>query len=107
IVAGLTMHAMRNVAREQWERVRDAFSAFSAFLEERFAGLEDIRANGGGAHAMRRFAVINRELADANIAATRRGRWIYLVASGLFSLGFAAALAVGARLFQLHAVTIG
>ncbi len=107
IVAGLTMHAMRNVARPQWERVRNAFSTFSAFLEERIAGLEDIRANGGGAHAMRRFAVINRELATANMAATRRGQWIYLVASGLFSLGFAIALAVGARLYLLHAVTIG
>ncbi len=50
IVAGVTMHAMRNVSRAQWERVRNAFSAFSAFLEERIAGLEDIRANGGGAH---------------------------------------------------------
>jgi ABC-type multidrug transport system fused ATPase/permease subunit len=107
IVAGLTMHAMRNVARAQWERVRNAFSGFSAFLEERIAGLEDIRANGGGAHAMRRFAALNRELAVSNMAATRRGQWIYLVASGLFSLGFAIALAVGARLYLLHAVTIG
>ena len=107
VVAGLTMHAMRNVARAQWERVRNAFSAFSAFLEERIAGLEDIRANGGGAHAMRRFAAINRELAASNMAAIRRGQWIYLIASGLFSLGFAIALAVGARLYQVHAVTIG
>ncbi|HVM99004.1 MAG TPA: ABC transporter ATP-binding protein [Caulobacteraceae bacterium] len=107
VVTGLTMHAMRDLARDQWERVRNAFSAFSAFLEERVAGLEDIRANGGGAHAMRRFAELNRELAASNIAAIRRGQWIYLVASGLFSLGFAVALAVGARLFQLHAVTIG
>ena len=107
VVAGLTMHAMRNVSRAQWERVRDAFSAFSAFLEERIAGLEDIRANGGGGHAMRRFASLNRELSVSNIAATRRGRWIYLVASGLFSAGFAVALTVGARLYLLHAVTIG
>ena len=107
LVAGFTMHAMRDVARAQWERVRDAFSGFSAFLEERIAGLEDIRANGGGAHAMRRFAVLNRELAVSNIAATRRGRWIYLIASGLFSLGFAVVLALGARLYLLRAVTIG
>jgi len=107
VVAGLTMHAMRNVARKQWERVRNAFSAFSAFLEERITGLEDIRANGGGGHAMRRFAGLNRELSVANIAATRRGRWIYLVASGLFSAGFAVALTVGARLYLAHAVTIG
>ena len=107
IVAGLVMHAMRNVSRDQWERVRNAFSAFSAFLEERIAGLEDIRANGGGEHVMRRFAELNRELATSNIRATRRGPWIYLVASGLFSLGFAIALAIAARLYLLHDLTIG
>ena len=107
IVAALTMHAMRNLARDQWGRVRNAFSAFSAFLEERLAGLEDIRANAGGAHAMARFAELNRELATSNMAATRRGQWIYLAMSGLFSLGFALALAVGARLLHLHAITIG
>jgi ATP-binding cassette, subfamily B, bacterial len=107
VVAGLAMHAMRNLASAEWERVRNAFSTFSAFLEERLAGLDDVRANGGGRHVMRRFAEINRELATANIAATRRGQWIYLTASGLFSLGFALALAVGAHLYLLHAVTIG
>ena len=107
LVAGFTLHAMRDLARAQWEWVRNAFSGFSAFLEERIAGIDDIRANGGGRHVMRRFAELNHELASANIAAIRRGQWIYLIASGLFSLGFAAALAVGARLFQLHAISIG
>jgi ABC-type multidrug transport system fused ATPase/permease subunit len=107
LVAGLVMHAMRDISSRQWERVRDAFSAFSAFLEERLAGLDDIRANGGGAHVMRRFAELNKELRTSNITATRRGQWIYYVASSLFSLGFGLALAVGVRLFQLHAITIG
>jgi ATP-binding cassette subfamily B protein len=107
VAAGFALHAMRNVANVEWERVRDAFSAFSAFLEERIAGLEDIRANGGGAHVMRRFADITRELATSNTIAIRRGQWIYLIAYALFSLGFAVSLAVGARLYQIHAVTIG
>jgi ATP-binding cassette subfamily B protein len=107
IVAGLALHTIRDLARDEWERVRDAFSGFSAFLEERLAGLDDIRANGGGGHVMRRFAGLTGELADSNIAATRRGQWIYLIASALFSFGFAAALALGARLYHLHAVTIG
>ncbi|HEY3889719.1 MAG TPA: ABC transporter ATP-binding protein, partial [Caulobacteraceae bacterium] len=106
-IAGVVIHQLRDLAREQWERVRDAFSAFSAFLEERIAGIDDIRANGGGGHVMRRFAELTRELAVASIAATRRGQWIFLIASGLFSLGFAAALAVGAHLYLIHAVTIG
>jgi ATP-binding cassette subfamily B protein len=98
MVAGLVMHAMRNVARDQWERVRDAFSAFSAFLEERLAGLEDVRANAGGRHVMRRFAELTGELAASNIAASRRGPWIFLAPIAIFALGATLALALGAKL---------
>ena len=34
---------------------REASAQHYGFIEERLAGLEDIRANGGGEHAMRRF----------------------------------------------------
>ena len=107
LIAGVTIHAMRDIARDHWERVRDAFSAFSAFLEERLAGLDDIRANDGGAHVMRRFKGLTDELAASNIAASRRGIWVYIVASGLFSLGFTVALAVSAWLFLAHAAHVG
>ncbi len=106
-IAGFQLHAMRNVSRAAWERNRDAFSAFSAFLEERLAGLEDVRANGGGQHVMRRFAELNKELAVSNIDASRRGPWIFLVAVGLFQFGFAIALALGAWLYLRHAISIG
>jgi ATP-binding cassette subfamily B protein len=107
VAIGINVYLMRDFARTQWERVRNAFSAFSAFLEERIAGLEDIRANGGGAHAMRRFAEINRELATANIIASRRGILIYLFSTGLFSIGLAAAWAVGVSLFLTHTGSAG
>jgi len=84
-IAGFTFYAMREFASREWERVRDAFSAFSGFLEERIAGLEDIRANGGGQHVMRRFKGLTDELADSNIIATRRGQRLYYVAVALFS----------------------
>ncbi|HLK25882.1 MAG TPA: ABC transporter ATP-binding protein [Caulobacteraceae bacterium] len=107
ILAGFQLHAMRNVSRDQWERFRNAFSAFSAFLEERLAGLDDVRANSGGEHVMRRFAELNTELAVTNIEANRRGPWIFLLAVGLFALGFAIALALGAWLYLHHAISIG
>ena len=108
-VAGLTFYAMREFASREWERVRDAFSAFSGFLEERIAGLDDIRANGGGEHVMRRFKGLTDELAESNIIATRRGQRFYYVAIVLFSVGFAAALATGIWRFRLHerGVTLG
>jgi len=107
LVAGLVMFAMRNVARDQWERLRDAFSAFSAFLEERLAGLDDVRANAGGAHVMRRFRALTDELAASNIAASRRGPWVWLVPIGIFSIGLTVALGLGGRLYLMHGLTMG
>ncbi|MCA3740593.1 MAG: ABC transporter ATP-binding protein [Phenylobacterium sp.] len=107
VVAGLVLHAIRQIAGGRWERLREAWSAFSGFLEERLAGLDDVRANGGGPHVMRRMAEVNAELLVANVAAARRGHWIFLTASALFSIGFGLALALGVWLFQRGEATIG
>ncbi len=107
VVAGLVMHRIRGLAASRFERVRQAFSDFSAFLEERILGLDDIRANGGGGHVMSRLQPRLQELADSNVVAARRGQWIFLVASGLFSIGFGLALALGVFLQQRGEITIG
>ncbi len=107
VVAGLVLHAIRQIAGGRWERLREAWSAFSGFLEERLAGLDDVRANGGGPHVMRRMGEVNAELLVANVAAARRGHWIFLTASALFSIGFGLALALGVWLFQRGEATIG
>lgn len=107
VVAGLVLHAIRRIAGGRWERLREAWSAFSGFLEERLAGLDDVRANGGGPHVMRRMGEVNAELLVANVAAARRGHWIFLTASALFSIGFGMALALGVWLFQRGEASIG
>jgi ABC-type multidrug transport system fused ATPase/permease subunit len=107
VVAGLVLHAIRRIAGGRWERLREAWSAFSGFLEERLAGLDDVRANGGGPHVMRRMGEVNAELLVANVDAARRGHWIFLTASALFSIGFGLALALGVWLFQRGEATIG
>ncbi|MCA6294986.1 MAG: ABC transporter ATP-binding protein [Phenylobacterium sp.] len=107
VVAGLVLHAIRQIAGGRWERLREAWSAYSGFLEERLAGLDDVRANGGGPHVMRRMGEVNAELLVANVDAARRGHWIFLTASALFSIGFGLALALGVWLFQRGEATIG
>ena len=107
VVAGLALHAIRRIAGGRWERLREAWSAYSGFLEERLAGLDDVRANGGGGHVMRRLAEVNQELLVSNVAAARRGHWIFLTASALFSIGFGLALALGIWLVQRGEATIG
>jgi ATP-binding cassette, subfamily B, bacterial len=107
VIAAASLHAIRSLARRQWERLRQAWSQLSGFFEERLAGLDDIRANAGGGHAMARLWTLLRELAEANVAASRRGLWIFLLASFVFSLGFATALAVGTWLYLRREVSIG
>lgn len=107
LLAALAMHRIRGLAATRFERVRQAFSDFSGFLEERILGLDDIRANGGGAQAMAQLEPRLRELAESNIVAARRGHWIFLTASGLFSVGFGLALVLGVHLYQRGAVSLG
>lgn len=107
VIAGVALHATRGLARKYWERLRHAWSALSAFFEERIAGLEDIRANAGGGHVMMRLQGLLDEVSDSNIAASRRGIWIYIIASVIFSVGFGVALTLGAWLFLHRSVTIG
>jgi ATP-binding cassette subfamily B protein len=107
IVAGLVLHRIRTLASGRFERVRQAFSEFSAFLEERILGLDDIRANGGGGHVMAGLQPRLTELVASNVQAARRGHWIFMAASGLFSIGFGLTLALGILLFQRGEATLG
>lgn len=106
-VAGLVLHRIRTLASGRFERVRQAFSEFSSFLEERILGLDDLRANGGGGHVMARLQPRLDELVASNVQAARRGHWIFMAASGLFALGFGLTLALGILLFQRGEATLG
>ena len=106
-LAGLVLHRIRTLASGRFERVRQAFSDFSSFLEERILGLDDLRANGGGGHVMARLQPRLDELVASNVQAARRGHWIFMAASGLFALGFGLTLALGILLFQRGEATLG
>src|SRR5205823_5615998 len=54
LVALLTMVRLRTIALPYWADHRQASAELFGFLEERLAGTEDIRANGGPAYVMRR-----------------------------------------------------
>ena len=56
---------------------RQARSELAGFVEERVGGLDDVRANGGGSHVMRRLAGLNDNLTARGVKAfdtSRRSR---------------------------------
>ena len=90
-----------------WHAERQASADLSGFLEERLSGLRDIRANGAIAYMMRRFhEVVRRAFATAFKAdvITDVG---WTLSNIVFAVGFAVAMAYGAYLFRVNAITIG
>ena len=86
---------------------RQAGANLYSFLEERLAGIEDLRANGAGAYVLRGFY----ERIRTQFFAVRRARvaWalVGLTGIGLFTLGYLGAVALGAGLFSAGAISLG
>src|SRR5579875_249051 len=100
--------SMRNYAVPAGVTERESSAQFLGFLEERLAGAEDIRANGGGDYVMARFYVVMRKWFHQSVHAWVRRSSVWVVTSLLFSLGVAMTLGMSAYLFLVaHAVTLG
>ncbi len=90
-----------------WTDAREAWAAQMGFLEERFAGTEDIRGIGAERHAESRLATLALDL----LYKARRG-WLanalgFAVTNFLFVVGYGLGLAIGAGLYMRGEVTIG
>ncbi|HEY5578205.1 MAG TPA: ABC transporter ATP-binding protein [Acidimicrobiia bacterium] len=98
---------MRGMAVEASEEERDASAHLYGFIEERLAGIEDIRSLGAGPFTMRRFVGVMRHFYDRTTAAWRKRTVFWTAANTAFWSGDAIALAVGVWLFEQGAITIG
>jgi ABC-type multidrug transport system fused ATPase/permease subunit len=86
---------------------RQASAELFGFIEERLAGMDDLRANGAGAHVMRGFHRVERERFHKARRATVQATLLWAITNGLFALGYTLALGIGAYLYLAGAVTIG
>jgi ABC-type multidrug transport system fused ATPase/permease subunit len=97
----------RNFAVPSMTAERQASAALFGFVEERVAGIDDIRANGAGAHVLRGFRKVERERFLKARRATVQGTLIWALTNGLFAIGYTLALGLGAYLFAAGTITIG
>lgn len=107
LFAMLVMMRLRNMAVPAMTAQRQANAEMYGFLEERLSGLNDIRANGAGAHVMR-----GLHGAMSNAYSTGRKAWkmdgqMWGITLGLFSVGYIIAFAMGAYLFYQGSITLG
>jgi ATP-binding cassette subfamily B protein len=98
-LALVVMLRLRNVAVPHWEASRQASAEQFGFLEERLAGTEDIRSSGAKPYVMRRFIELMRELMKKSIKAGLMVSIMVNTTDVLFSVGNAAAFALGAYLY--------
>ncbi len=97
----------RNLSVGAVSAERASRSELAGFLEERIGGLDDIRANAGEAHVMRRLTAITGVLAARNLRAGLVGRAVWVMTAAMFVSSSLAALALGVWLFQRGEASLG
>jgi ABC-type multidrug transport system fused ATPase/permease subunit len=106
-VALLVLSRSRHFAVPHMAAERQASAELFGFLEERLAGIDDIRANGAGDHVMRGFNKVERQRFYKARRAGALTNVLWAITTGLFALGYTLALGMGAYLYQAGAITIG
>ncbi|MBV7332316.1 ABC transporter ATP-binding protein/permease [Chloroflexi bacterium TSY] len=101
------LQAVQNRTVTLWRQQRAASAAQNGFLEERMAGTEDIRANGGESYVLRQFALLQRKTYSAKWRAQMMGVFTFSLTHLLFALATVGAFSIGVYLFLNGQTTIG
>lgn len=107
ICAALVLNSLRDYAVQASAQERQASADLYGFLEERLAGIDDIRANGGGSYTMRRFHHVMRDVANTGKNAWLKRSVMWVAVMGLFAIGDTIALGLGIHLFHGGTIMIG
>jgi len=107
MITVLVLLRSRNLAVPAFGAERQATAELYGFLEERIAGIDDVRANGAGAYMQRRFFEHSRAQFRAGIKADLLGASLWSISTTLFAAGYVLALLLGIMLYQRGAVTLG
>lgn len=98
---------LRRLAVPRFEALRQANADLYSLIEERLAGTEDVRANGGESYVLNRLLERSRHLLWTDVRARLVGSATFNAAVLFLEVATAATLAVGAWLFTQGALTIG
>ena len=108
LVALVALIVMRSVAVPAGINERESSAQFLGFLEERLAGVEDLRANGAGAYVMRRFYRAAQVWFRKSVIAWTRRVSVFVVTQLIFGLGLGLTMGMSAYLYLVaHTISIG
>jgi ATP-binding cassette, subfamily B, bacterial len=107
LVAMAILGLVRNFAVPFMAAERAAAASLYGLVEERLAGLDDVRANGGGPHSLRRMHQAQRKVYQREIRAAAAGTTGWMATMLLFALGYSLALGLGSALFSRGLISLG
>ena len=107
VVVLILLYNLRNKAVAAAEEEREVSAQIYGFIEERVAGIDDIRSLGAGPFTMHRFIPVGRNFFFRTARAWRQRIGVWVTANTAFWSGDAIALAVGAGLAMNGTVTVG
>ncbi|MHC5771171.1 MAG: ABC transporter ATP-binding protein [Nostoc sp.] len=102
-----TLIRLRSIAVPHWGSYRQISADFFGFVGEQLAGIEDVRANGARSYVMQRFQQILQGWLPIFHKARFASTILWGTTNGIFTLGTAIALSVGAYLWSQNIITIG
>jgi ABC-type multidrug transport system fused ATPase/permease subunit len=98
---------LRNLAVAAAEEERETSAHLYGFIEERLAGIDDIRALGAGRFTMSRFVPVMRDFFTRTTNAWRKRVVVWVTANTAFWAGDALAILVGVWLVVEGSITTG
>ncbi|MBP6804009.1 MAG: ABC transporter ATP-binding protein [Chloroflexi bacterium] len=107
LVTAVFLSLVQNPMVRIWAEVSRAYAQLSGYLEERFGGTEDIRANGGEAYVLRGLYPLNAVIARERIKTDLFGGFTFSTSHMFYILTLAATLGLAATLFMRGEMTIG
>jgi ATP-binding cassette, subfamily B, bacterial len=100
VVAFVVYSLTRSMAVKVYTSEREGYSRLYGFLEERLAGIEDIRTNGGIGHIIDRFFGVNRDTYNRVLGSAKMGALLRSITTILFAFGYALAMGMSIFLYR-------
>ncbi|MEF2276969.1 ABC transporter ATP-binding protein [Deinococcus sp. YIM 134068] len=110
LFAAVTLWVLNRTRRagvEPTRLERESSAGLFGYVEERLAGLDDVRSLGAGEHHLRGFLRVQREFFHRSTWSWRRRSVVWQVSMGLFAAGYVAVLGVAVGLYAAGAITLG
>ena len=107
VVAVSALNRVRDIAVPYQKARRQANADLFGFLEEQFAGIEDIRSSGAVGFVRRGLYKLQYAIFQADYRSQWKGLWVGITSGGVMTFGQVMAVLFAFYLFTNGAITIG